>query len=78
MAHSDAPVLTLFDGITRGAVAVDLHFFSSSYNGSVTLLLLQGLAVLFHHSLINVYGHCVVSCAGPANVAYQACCLFIV
>jgi len=35
VAHSDALVLTFFDGITRRAMAVDLHFFSSSYNGSV-------------------------------------------
>jgi hypothetical protein len=38
--HSDAPVLTLFDGITRRAMAVDLHFLTSSHYGSVTLLLL--------------------------------------
>lgn len=38
--HCDASMLTLFDGITTGAVAVDLHFFSSSHYGSVTLLLL--------------------------------------
>ena len=61
MAHSDALVLALFDGITRRAATVDLHFFSSSHYGSVTLLLLQSLAVLFHHSLINVYGHFIVS-----------------
>jgi hypothetical protein len=38
--HSDAFVLTLFDGVARGTMAVDLHFFTGSYNGSVTLLLL--------------------------------------
>ena len=40
MSHSDASMLTLFDGITRSAVAVDLHFLTGSYNGPVTLLLL--------------------------------------
>ena len=35
MAHSHTFVLTFFDGITTRAVAVDLHFFAGSYNGSV-------------------------------------------
>ena len=35
MAHSHTFVLTLFDGITRRAVAVDLHFFAGSHYGSV-------------------------------------------
>jgi hypothetical protein len=35
--------------------------------------LLQGLRVLFHHSLIDVYGHCVFSLSSPATSAYQAC-----
>jgi len=52
-----ASMLTLFDGVAGGAVAVDLHFFSCSYYGSVSCLLLQLCRVLFHHSFINVYGH---------------------
>ena len=35
VAHSDALVLALFDGITTGAATVDLHFLTSSHYGSV-------------------------------------------
>ena len=62
MSYCDALVLALFDGVARGAVAVDLYLFASSYNRSIRCLLLQGLRVLFHHPFINVYGHFVSSC----------------
>ena len=57
MPHHCARMLTLSDGVTRGAVAVDLHFFSSSYNRPIRGLLLEMFRVLFQHSFIDVYGH---------------------
>ena len=78
VSHSDAPVLALFKGITTGAATVDLHFSACSHNRSVRGLLSKMCRMLFHHSLVDVYGHVRFFCSSPANVAYQACCLFIV
>jgi len=35
MSHCDTLVLAFFDGITRRAVAVDLHFFPGPHYGSI-------------------------------------------
>ena len=59
--YCDTLVLALSDGITTGAVAVDLHFFASSHYGSVRGLLLEMFRMLFQHPLVDVYGHCVFS-----------------
>ena len=66
VSHSDTLMLAFFDGITRRAVAVDLHFFPGSYNGLLRGLLLQMLRVLFQHPLVDVYGH-VVLLVKPCN-----------
>jgi len=68
MSQGHTSMLTLFDGITRSAIAVDLHFFTSSYNGSIRCLLPQGLAVLFHHSFVDIYSHIVSSLSALQNL----------
>ena len=57
VCHSDASMLTLFDGVARGASTVDLHFSAGSHYGTIRLGLPQGLGVLLHHSLVDVYCH---------------------
>ena len=61
MSHRDTFVLTLFDTVAGGSRSVDLHFSAGSHYGPIRGLLLQCLAVLFQHPLVDVYGHSIVS-----------------
>ena len=76
MPQHGAGMLTLFKGITRSAIAIDLYLFTSSYQGFVSLSLIT-VSECFSIILLLMSIVIFVSFLSLAKPAYQACVLFI-